>query len=211
MSQIYKTPVRVLLQYLSAMKNLFFNLTFVLICFGLFLNSSFAQEKAKFAMPETYPPAQLAAMKKLDFLVGKWRGKGWVMTYTGKRENFTIDETVESRVGGLVLVVEGLGKSKDAEMGRETITHNALGILSFEPQTGIYRWRAHTFYGNSLETVAEIGDKSFIWGFKHPQAGDTRYTVTINNKGNWLEIGESSRDGGKTWTKFLEMELEKAK
>ena len=194
------------------MKKIFLNLTFILICFGVFSHFAAAQENRRPAMPETYPAAQVAAMKKIDFLVGKWRGRGWALGYGGKRENFTIDESVEYRLGGLVAAVEGLGKSKDAATGEERITHNAFAVLSYDPQAKVYRWRAHTFHGGpGLDTTAEIGDKNFVWGFKHPQAGDTRYVIMLNEKGNWFETGEMSRDGGKTWIKFLEMELEKVK
>ena len=194
------------------MRKIFIYSIFVSLCFALFSQFAAAQEKKQAALPDAYPPAQIAAMKRIDFLVGKWRGNGWVMGYNGKRIPFTNNESVELRLGGLIAVVEGLGKSKDSATGEERITHNAFAVLSYDPQAKVYRWRTHTFHGGpGLDITADIGDKNFVWGFKMPQVGDTRYTITLNEKGNWFEIGEMSRDGGKTWTKFLEMELEKVK
>jgi hypothetical protein len=37
-----------------------------------------------------------------------------------------------------------------------------------------------------------------------------RFTVRLNEKGQWFEVGEFSRDG-KAWQKFFEMTLERVK
>lgn len=149
-------------------------------------------------------------MKKLNWLVGEWRGKGWYLVGQHTREEFTNHENVQPKLDGLVLVVEGLGKKTDKETGKEKVAHNALGFLSYDANEKGYRWKTFTMEGYSNDTTAQIGEKSFIWGYKS-QWGDVRYTITLNDKGNWLEIGELSRDGGKTWWKNFEMELEKVK
>lgn len=213
MSQIYKTVSSFSLHYPNAMKNITLKFTFLLICLGALTFAISAQEKAALNKTQTEKQfsnteAQLAAMKKMDFLLGKWRGEGWVMTYQGKRETFVINETVEQKLGGLIVQLEGLGKSKD-ENGAERITHNAVGMLSFDKDAGTYRFKSYTFQGNSVDTTANVSDKLFVWGFNLPQVGETRYTIRLNEKGNWHEIGEVTRDGGKNWFKFLEMELQK--
>lgn len=38
--------------------------------------------------------------------------------------------------------------------------------------------------------------------------GTIRYTIVLNDKGEWFEIGERSTDGV-AWTKFFEMTLQK--
>src|SRR5688500_12056517 len=56
--------------------------------------------------------AQREAMKKLDFMVGKWEGSGW--DQRGRvRHEFTSAETVDWRVDGTVLLVEGRHKTAD--------------------------------------------------------------------------------------------------
>lgn len=203
MSQIYKTTTT-RLRHKTNMKNSIIKLILVLCFISGISAVAFGQENNPTV-------AQIEAMKKLDFLVGNWQGSGWMLIPGGKRETFQINESVQMKLGGLVLLVEGLGKSKDDKTGADRIVHNALATLSFDPREKLYRWRTFTMQGNSADTIAQIGDKSFIWGFKNPQAGDIRYTITLNEKGNWFEIGEFSRDGGKTWTKFFEMELQKIK
>ena len=46
------------------------------------------------------PAAQLAEMKKLDFLVGQWQGAGWMEFGPGQRREFTGAENVETKAGG---------------------------------------------------------------------------------------------------------------
>lgn len=149
-------------------------------------------------------------MNKLNWLVGEWRGKGWYQTGPNNREEFVNHEVVQSKLDGLVIVIEGLGKTTDKQTGKEKIAHNALGFLSYDANEKVYRWKTFTKDGYSNDTTAQIGEKSFIWGFKS-QWGEMRYTITLNDKGNWLEIGELSPDAGKTWLKNFEMELEKVK
>ncbi|MGI9036067.1 MAG: hypothetical protein ACR2GD_08520 [Pyrinomonadaceae bacterium] len=146
---------------------------------------------------------QQEALKKLDFLVGNWQGAGWIMLGQGKRETFTINETVQSKVNGTVLLVEGAGKNAENKL-----VHNALAVLSFDAEKQNYRWHAFTLNGNSVEVIPQVSDKKFVWGFRLPQ-GETRFTITLNEKGNWFEIGEFLPDGGKNWFKNFEMELKK--
>ena len=126
---------------------------------------------------------QQETMKKVDFLVGTWQGTGWIMFGQGKRETFTNIETVQTKINGTVLLIEGVGKNSENK-----VVHNALATLSFDAEKQNYRWRAFTLNGNSVEAVPEVSDRKFVWGFQLPQ-GETRFTITLNEKGNWFEIG----------------------
>ena len=158
------------------------------------------------AMAQAAPGAEqkLAEMKKLDKLVGTWKGSGWIQR--GKeRENFTGAETVQSKLGGLAVLVEG--KHFDAA-GK--VIHETLAVLSYNPQKKAYDFA--TYLANGVAGVNElkaVGDH-YEWGFEIPNFGTMRYTIRIENN-KWLEIGEISRDGGNTWTKNFEMTLDKTK
>jgi len=66
--------------------------------------------------------------------------------------------------------------------------------------------------GQKGEVAIELADKSFVWGFDVPENKVTvRFSEKLTEKGNWLEIGEVTRDGGASWFKFFEMELSKVK
>src|SRR5438552_1038046 len=83
--------------------------------------------------------AQRQAMKKLDNWVGQWKGTGWFRSADQKRE-FSISETVQSKLGGLALMVEGVGKAKNSKTGEEIITHNALAIVTYDAKSKSYRF-----------------------------------------------------------------------
>src|SRR5690606_38482541 len=50
-----------------------------------------------------------AAMEKLDWMVGKWEGTGWVNSATGRRE-LSYSVTVRSELDGLLLIVQDGGR-----------------------------------------------------------------------------------------------------
>ena len=160
------------------------------------------------AVAETAPSSQLAEMKKLDFLIGHWKGSGYFEYSPGQRRNFTETENVQSKLNGLMLLFEGEGKS-NSEQGAEITVHNALGLASYDDQAKAFKWhafRADRGAVSSIETEAIVGNDKLEWGFPNPQGGTIRFTIELNDKGEWFEVGESSGDA-KTWQKFMEMTL----
>jgi hypothetical protein len=69
--------------------------------------------------------AQRAAMKKLSFLVGKWSGEARTFRVPGQPVELTQTEEVEYKLDGLILIIEGVGRTKSD--GRVVL--QALGIL----------------------------------------------------------------------------------
>ena len=154
--------------------------------------------------------AQLAEMKKLDFLIGEWKGEGWTEYVPGQRRTSPITENVQSRLGGIVLMVEGLGKTKVAGKDEEVVTHNALGIITYDSDAKLYRITSYLADGRSTNAEADMIDGRFQWRFKAPQGASIRYTVKLSEKGEWFEIGEISQNG-KDWRQFHQMTLQKVK
>jgi uncharacterized protein DUF1579 len=153
---------------------------------------------------------QLEAMRKLDFLVGEWKGEGWTEMAPGQRKSSPVRESVQPKLGGMVLLVEGLGKTKVPGKEEEVTVHNALGILSYDERAGVYRLRSYVMSGQSTDAEAKFTDGGFQWGFKAGPSLSFRYTVKLTDKGEWFEIGELSQDGT-NWRKFHEMTLQKVK
>ena len=56
--------------------------------------------------------AQRAAMKKLDFLLGKWSGECTCAARAGRTLELTQTEEVQYKLDGLVLLIEGTGRNK---------------------------------------------------------------------------------------------------
>jgi hypothetical protein len=158
------------------------------------------------------PPVatQREAMKKLDFLVGQWKGEGWMEMVPGRRSTFKSSEVVQSKLGGLLVTIDGLHRGQVGGKGKEVVVHNAFGVVSYDEKGKRYRFQAFTARGNYEDAQARVGDGKLVWGMKIPQLGEVRYTMKLDDKGRWFEIGEISQDG-KEWRKFFEMTLERVK
>jgi len=159
------------------------------------------------------PPgaANREAMKKLDYLVGKWKGEATVRAGPSETKTLTQTENVQFRLDGVVLLVEGIGRGKLPGKDEEGVLFNALGVMSYDAQAKKYKVKAYRSEGQSVDADMTLTEKGFIWGFKEPQRGlEVKYTMTVTPKGEWHEIGEFSQDA-KTWTKFIEMTLTRVK
>lgn len=151
------------------------------------------------------PTAQIDAIKKLAFLEGEWKGEGW-MDFGGQKQTMSITEKAETRLSGVVLVVEGLGEVTIPGQEKPMRVHEALGVISYDPGSKGYKMRSWLANGMTKEFDVKLENGKIIWGYEQPPMGHVRYTIQLNDKGQWFEIGERSADG-KTWTQFFEMAL----
>jgi hypothetical protein len=174
------------------MKRKFLLATVVLL--AGFMNVS-AQENANIEV-------RRGEVKKLESMVGQWKGSGWIQQ-GGKRETFTGTETVQRKLDGLALLVEGRFTNAEGK-----VIHETLAVLDFNAKDTKYRFRTYLGTGASGEHDFKLNADGYEWGFQIP-GGMIRYTIkTANNV--WFETGEYSKDG-KSWLKFFEMQLEKMK
>jgi hypothetical protein len=138
--------------------------------------------------------AQRAAMKKLDFLIGEWSGEASALRGPGQFAELTQTESAQFKLDGLVLVIEGVGRTKtDGKLALQ-----ALGLISFNDETGTYQMRAFND-GQWLETEVKLayGGNSISWGFA---LGDFKTTTVlrINENGEWTEhlsVGSTTSRG----------------
>jgi hypothetical protein len=158
------------------------------------------------------PTAKIAEMKKLDFMIGDWKGGGWIEFSPGQRFNFTGTETIRYKLGGSVILVEGRHKAKFAGSDVERTVHEAMGILSYDESAKHYRFNTYLATGGGTNAEARLVSDSVVeWRFYDTgRKVDVRFTIRLNEKGEWFEIGEASLDGT-TWHKFFEMTLERLK
>jgi hypothetical protein len=167
-----------------------------------------ASEKKDDPKPPTAPGAQRDA--KLDFLIGQWKGEGWIEFAPSQQRTFKGTEVVQSKLDGLLLAVEGLHRGKAGDKGQEVVVHHAFGLVSYDDKARRYRFQAFTSRGNYEDVEAKVSEGKLVWGMKAPQFGDVRFTIKLDEKGRWFEVGEVSQDG-KEWRKFFEMTLERVK
>lgn len=154
---------------------------------------------------QTSPTAlatQRAEMKKLDYMVGQWKGTGW-MERQGGRVTFEGTEMVQSKLGGLGILIEGNFKNKEG-----VVVHETLAVLSYDEKAKNYNFRTYLANGSVGDHILSLIEGGWQWGIQYPQGGAVRFTFKLTDKGDWFETGEFSQDG-KTWRKFLEMNLRK--
>ncbi len=150
-------------------------------------------------------------MRKLDFLAGEWKGNAWFQMGPGKPQQILQTERVQSKLGGQVLVVEGLGRTKLADGTAGDIVHDALGVISWNAEKKTYRFATWVAGKGELETTLDLTSPTTAVWFMAVRSGRMRYTIRLTEKGEWNEIGEFTRDKGETWLKFFEMTLTKVK
>jgi hypothetical protein len=152
-----------------------------------------------------------AAMKKLEFLVGNWEGEAWSLMPNQPKETVVQTEKVHWDLNESILIVEGLGKKMDPETKKLEVAHQALAIISYDPQAKKYRFNTFVADGRSSIADAYIKDTGeFIWTTDAGKGYKIRYTIILNESGQWIEKGEWSRDG-ENWTQFFGMTLDKVK
>ena len=150
--------------------------------------------------------AQRAAMKKLDFLVGKWSGETHILRGPGEPLQLVQTEEAQYKLDGLILIIEGVGRTKSD--GKPAL--QALGIVSYDDAAGTYRMRAYND-GRYLETEVKLIEtgKGIAWGFA---LGEIRTSsiLRINEKGEWTELHEITI-GAQPTRKFMELTVARQK
>ncbi|WP_439488963.1 hypothetical protein [Algoriphagus sp.] len=136
-------------------------------------------------------------LKKLEFLLGEWRGNGWMMNQSREKMPFDQTEKVTLKVGGTAILIEGQGEANGQNV------HNALAIIRMGDEIGKYDFHSYLQSNQHGTYKSELIGDTFYW---YP-ADNVRYVIKINEKGQWHEIGEANAGG--TWYQFLEMTLDK--
>jgi len=150
--------------------------------------------------------AAKAEVAKLSPMVGRWKGSGWMDIPKAGRQRFDSEETVEPRLGGAALLIEGLHR----DLQTKGIVHHALGLLSYDLGEKRYRMSTALANGRGGRFPATLEGKKFIWDIEAPGVPKRRFTISFDNPDKWVETGEYTLDGTK-WTRFFEMDLDRVK
>jgi len=157
-----------------------------------------------FAQIEVDPKPAIEAVGEVAFLVGTWSGEGWVKMGQSPKQEFTQTETVESKLDGALLIIEGIGHSKGEP---EKKGHHALAVVAFDPEGKTLVFSSFMAGRPRLDVVPEVGESTFTWSFPTPSGGYVRYAIKVEDD-TWHETGEFSIDG-ESWHPFFEMSLKK--
>jgi len=149
---------------------------------------------------------QKEAMEAVQFLVGEWKGSGWIDMGQGRSE-FVASEVVESRLNRLALLVEGRHIVEPNGSPNPIVVHHALAMLTYDPAAGMYRFNSQVARGGTGMYEGSVEDGAFIWRME-AGGGQVRYRIRLDEEGRWDEVGEYSADGA-NWSPFFGMTLEK--
>ncbi len=144
-------------------------------------------------------------MKPLSAWAGKWQGEGWSMDQSRQRTAFTVEENIQWKLDGRVIIAEGIGRNKsDGKVG-----FHAVGAIYYNNEKGIYEVKSFLDDGNMTLATAEFNDQGqFLWGFDVP-GGRVQYTITLTAT-TWNEKGAFVMPNGQEFP-IMEMNLTKAK
>jgi hypothetical protein len=145
-----------------------------------------AVAKAQMQSP-TGTPEQRAALDRLAFLDGEWRGTATINSPQG-RQTLTQTERVGPMLGGSIRVIEGRGYAADG-----STAFNAVAIVSWDAQRGAYGFRSYA-QGYQGDYPFEVTEDGFRWQTPAGPGATIQYVATIRD-GRWHEVGSYVREG----------------
>lgn len=141
---------------------------------------------------------QKAAMAKLSFLHGEWRGTVSITSRTGKRELIQT-ERVGPMLDGTALVIEGAGFAQDGSKA-----FNAFAVISYDSENDRY-WITSWSDGRNGKFPLTPRADGFDWETPGPGGAVIRYKATIAN-GVWHEVGSFEQPHGQIFP-FIDMRV----
>ena len=151
----------------------------------------------------------------LKFLQGEWNGESHQTNRDGTVSDMQATECVYpkhiNQLGSLGIVE---GRHINKKTGE--LLFGTYAVLSKSAQPNQYRFSIYLSDGTTREAVANIDPEKqlWIWSMDLPLASTggiqiaIRYTIRVVAD-EWIEIGETTRNSGKSWNKFFEMNLKK--
>lgn len=131
--------------------------------------------------------AQRAAIDRLAFLDGEWRGDATVHSPTGTL-TLTQTERVGSMLGGSIKVIEGRGYAADG-----STQFNAMATVSWDARAGRYGFRSYA-QGYSGDYAFEVTDDGFRWETPAGPNAKIQYVAVVRD-GTWHEVGTYVAEG----------------
>ena len=138
--------------------------------------------------PEVAEQAELVG--RLDYMVGCWKGPGWVLTPTG-RIDFEQTERVRRTLSGEVMVIDGRGSVPGKA---DQLVFAAFATLRWDPQAQAYQWRAAS-QGGELVTPLTATDDGWYWELEAGPGQSIRYQSWFT-RNRWHETGVLTTPAG---------------
>jgi hypothetical protein len=158
--------------------------------------------------------AEWAAMKKLDFVIGKWEGEGWLLIGPEQRYPFSVTEFYSYRCNGLVVDGEGRFRPQGVPAVSETDTMYGLGIIYFDRQSGEYRMWHYGGTGSGFVFMQKIEidvERRALHYINKDARGETyKFGFAIDDEGILTARSERQKPDG-TWYVSMEFRMRRIK
>ena len=142
--------------------------------------------------------AQRAAIDRLAFLDGAWRGEATIHGPEGTT-TLTQTERVGSMLGGSIKVIEGRGYAADG-----STEFNAMAVVSWDARANRYGFRSWA-QGYSGDYPFEVTEDGFRWETPAGPGAKIEYVAVVRD-GTWHEVGTWVAEG-QPRRRFIEMRL----
>ena len=154
------------------------------------------------------PVAQVNEMRKLDFLLGEWKGKGWRYVYRGGRSEYSQSVKVKNESGGSVLRARDARTYKDN--GLLGSVPSSMMTIYYDEGAKLYRLSRDSVEGRKHPFELKLIEPETLQWEKQTPAGLIRTTIKITEASEWHETLEvwNSVDG---WYKAEESVLKRVK
>ena len=143
---------------------------------------------------------QRRQMAALSVMHGQWLGQGERYLPDGSSYRFTQTLEIRPESGGLITTIAGQSlrhlQALEDRLGMRP-GNGSFAVLTYDEERRDYLFRSFGF-GLLVEARADfVSDRVFRWTVPGPVM--LRFTIDLTRDGVWDELGERSRDGGKTW------------
>lgn len=148
---------------------------------------------------EAMQAEQVAAMDKLAWMDGEWRGTVVSESPAGEIR-LTQTERVGPIAGGTARIIEGRGYDANGELA-----FNAVAMITYDAMADEFVMTT-TARGFAGRPWLEVGEESFKWGISGGSFTFTYETELVDgvwSEDGFLQIGEAPRN------KFLELRVER--
>ncbi|MCB0564277.1 MAG: DUF1579 family protein [Phaeodactylibacter sp.] len=163
----------------------------------LFFTIADAQQE----MPPANGPLK-EALQALHAMPGDWEGDGWMFTPQRERVTFRQTERIRYKLDSTVLLIEGKGTSEGKTV------HDALAVLSYEPEARHYWMRSYLANGRTGQYKAQFNaDGMLEWEIPVP-GRKILYIIDLHEEGEWHEEGFMLLEDGQRF-QFFEMHLQR--
>jgi hypothetical protein len=145
-------------------------------------------------------------MLALNFLVGKWEGKVTYAPGVQQHNEVSWASHVYQNIGGSIFIIDEKGSEID---NKNKTTIEVLLVVYWDSAAKAYParlfWSTKDGAG-SVEARGHVEDNILVLQTSGSSMV-SRYTIKLNEKGQWYEIGEIRDDSSGSWRRGFEMTL----